>query len=153
MTPTRADRSMAMAPCNERTHVMRDYRYDHIHLRSANPAAMADFFETMFGADVTRDIYPPGTLYPGQPRIKMKVGGGTVLIAPKHPDDQTGSAPSFPHYGLEHFGLTVDDVDAACAELKAKGANVAIGPLTRSPGLRLAFIRGPEGIMVELVQR
>ena len=33
-----------------------------------------------------------------------------------------------------------------------KGADVAIGPLTRSPGLRLAFIRGPEAIMVELVQ-
>jgi hypothetical protein len=26
-------------------------------------------------------------------------------------------------------------------------------PLTRNPGLRLAFIRGPEGIMIELVQR
>ena len=42
---------------------MRDYRYDHVHLRSANPSAMADFFEAMFGAEVTRDIYPPGTLY------------------------------------------------------------------------------------------
>ena len=57
------------------------------------------------------------------------------------------------HYGLEHIGLTVDDVDAACEELRARGAEIAIGPLTRSPGLRLAFVRGPEGIMVELVQR
>lgn len=132
---------------------MREYRYDHIHLRSADPEAMAQFFETMFGAEVQRDIYPPGTLYPGQPRIRMKVGGGTVLVAPKHPTDPMTPAPSFPYYGLEHFGLTVDDVDAACAELKAKGADVAIGPLTRSPGLHLAFIRGPEGIMIELVQR
>jgi catechol 2,3-dioxygenase-like lactoylglutathione lyase family enzyme len=38
------------------------------------------------------------------------------------------------------------------AELRAKGAEIALGPLTRSAGLRLAFIRGPEGIMVELVQ-
>jgi catechol 2,3-dioxygenase-like lactoylglutathione lyase family enzyme len=83
----------------------------------------------------------------------MRVGGQTVLIAPAHPNDTTGAAPTFPYYGLEHIGLTVDNVDAACAELKAKGADVAIGPLTRSPGLRLAFIRGPEGIMVELVQR
>ena len=132
---------------------MRDYRYDHVHLRSANPSAMADFFEAMFGAEVTRDIYPPGTLYPGQQRIRMRVGGQTVLIAPAHPNGATGAAPTFPHYGLEHMGLTVDNVDAACAELKAKGADIAIGPLTRSPGLRLAFIRGPEGIMVELVQR
>jgi lactoylglutathione lyase len=132
---------------------MRDYRYDHVHLRSADPDAMGRFFETMFSAEVKRDIYPPGTLYPGQQRVSMKVGGQKVLVAPAHPHDATGSAPEFPYYGVEHIGLTVDDVDAACEELRAKGAEIAIGPLTRSPGLRLAFVRGPEGVMVELVQR
>ena len=53
---------------------MRDYRYDHVHLRSADPDAMGRFFETMFGAEVKRDIYPPGTLYPGQMRVSMKRG-------------------------------------------------------------------------------
>jgi len=132
---------------------MRQYRYDHVHLRSPNPDATARFFETMFGAELSRDIYPPGTLYPGQERIVMRLGGQTVLIAPTHPHQPTGAPPPFPHYGLEHIGLTVDDVDAACAELKAKGAEIAIGPLTRSADLRLAFVRGPEGIMVELVQQ
>lgn len=132
---------------------MRDYRYDHVHLRSADPDAMGRFFETMFGAEVTRDIYPPGTLYPGQMRVSMRLGGQKVLVAPTHPHDPTGAAPQFPYYGVEHIGLTVDDVDAAVAELRAKGAEIAIGPLTRSAGLRLAFVRGPEGVMVELVQR
>jgi catechol 2,3-dioxygenase-like lactoylglutathione lyase family enzyme len=128
---------------------MRDYHYDHVHLRSPNPDATATFFETMFGATATRDVYPPGTLYPGQMRIVLTLGGQRVLIAPTHPVHPTGPAPTFPHYGLEHIGLTVDDVDAACEELRARGAEIAIGPLTRSPGLRLAFVRGPEGIMVE----
>jgi catechol 2,3-dioxygenase-like lactoylglutathione lyase family enzyme len=132
---------------------MRDYRYDHVHLRSTDPDAMGRFFETMFGAEVARDIYPPGTLYPGQMRVSMKLGGQTVLVAPTHPLDPTGAAPRFPYYGVEHIGLTVDDVDAAVKELRAKGAEIAIGPLTRSAGLRLAFVRGPEGVMVELVQR
>jgi lactoylglutathione lyase len=132
---------------------MRDYRYDHVHLRSADPDAMGRFFETMFGAEVKRDIYPPGTLYPGQMRVSMRLGGQKVLVAPAHPHDPTTAAPQFPYYGVEHIGLTVDDVDAACAELREKGAEIAIGPLTRNPGLRLAFVRGPEGVMVELVQR
>jgi catechol 2,3-dioxygenase-like lactoylglutathione lyase family enzyme len=132
---------------------MRVYHYDHVHLRSPNPDATAKFFETMFGAEAKRDVYPPGTLYPGQMRVSLNLGGQRVLIAPTHPDDPTGAAPGFPYYGLEHIGLTVDDVDAACEELRQKGAEIAIGPLTRSPGLRLAFVRGPEGIMVELVQR
>ena len=132
---------------------MREYRYDHVHLRSPNPDATAKFFETMFGATATRDIYPPGTLYPGQMRVILTLGGQKVQIAPTHPHDPTAPSPPFPYYGLEHIGLTVDDVDAACEELRAKGAEIAIGPLTRSAGLRLAFVRGPEGIMVELVQR
>ena len=107
----------------------------------------------MFGAEVTRSVYPPGTLYPGQQRVTMRLGGQKVLIAPPHPHEPNASAPPFPHYGLEHIGLTVDDVDAAVEELRAKGAEIAIGPLTRNPGLRLAFVRGPEGIMIELAQR
>ena len=44
---------------------MRDYHYDHVHLRSPDPEATARFFETMFGAEVTRSasIRPaPSTL-------------------------------------------------------------------------------------------
>jgi len=132
---------------------MPDYRYDHIHLRSHDPDAMGSFFEKMFGAEVRRDVYPPGTLYPGQMRVTMKVGGQTVLVAPKHPHDAMTVAPAFPYYGLEHFGLTVTKLDEAIADLRAKGADIAVGPVMRSPGLYLAFVRGPEGIMIELVQR
>jgi lactoylglutathione lyase len=132
---------------------MREYHYDHVHLRSPNPDATAQFFESMFGAKATRDVYPPGTLYPGQMRVSLQLGGQRVLIAPPHPHDPMDEAPKFPYFGLEHIGLTVDDVDAACEELRQKGADIVIGPLTRDPGTRLAFVRGPEGIMVELVQR
>jgi lactoylglutathione lyase len=132
---------------------MRAYHFDHIHLRSSDPETTARYFETMFNAEVTRGVYPPGTLYPGQPRISFRLGGQKILIAPKHPDDPMTPAPQFPYYGVEHIGLTVDDVDAAVAELRAKGAEIAIGPLTRDPGTRLAFIRGPDAVMVELVQQ
>ncbi len=76
---------------------MRDYHFDHIHLRSSDPEATARFFETMFAAQVTRGVYPPGTLYPGQKRISFILGGQKILIAPTHPDDPTGPAPRFPY--------------------------------------------------------
>src|SRR5260370_31794962 len=98
----------------------------------------------MLGAEVTRSVYPPGTLYPGQQRITMRLGGQTVLIAPPHPHEATATAPPFPHYGLEHIGLIVDDVGTAVAELRPKGAQIAIGPLTRHPPLRLSFLPGPQ---------
>jgi lactoylglutathione lyase len=129
------------------------YRYDHVHLRSPDPEAAARFFETMFGAEVVRGTYAAGTFFPGQPRVYVKLGGQTVLIAPPHHDEPTGAEPRFPYFGLEHIGLTVDDIDAAVADLRAKGADIAIGPMDYSDGTRLAFIRGPEGVMVEIVQR
>jgi len=39
------------------------------------------------------------------------------------------------------------------AELRDKAAETAVGPLTYNSGLRVAFIRGPEGTMVELAQQ
>lgn len=132
---------------------METFQFDHVHLRSPDPDATARFFKTMFGAKVTRGIYPPGTLYPGKMRATMIVGGQKILIAPPHPHDKMAPAPPFPYYGLEHIGFTVEDLDATIAALRAKGADVAVGPLTRDAGTYLAFIRGPEGIMVELVQK
>jgi catechol 2,3-dioxygenase-like lactoylglutathione lyase family enzyme len=132
---------------------METYSFDHVHLRAHDPDAMGRFFETMFGAEVSRGTYPPGTLYPGQMRVSIRAGGQTILVAPAHPHDPMAPAPAFPYYGFEHVGFTVRDLDGAIADLRSKGADVAIGPLRRDPGTYLAFIRGPEGIMVELVQR
>ena len=129
------------------------YRYDHVHLRSPDPEATARFFVTMFGAELVHGTYGPGTFYPGQPRVYVKLGGQTVLIAPPHHDEPTAAEPRFPYFGLEHIGLTVDDIDAAVGDLRAKGAEIAVGPMEYSAGTRLAFIRGPEGVMVEIVQR
>ncbi len=132
---------------------MDQYTFDHVHLRAHDPDAMGRFFETMFGAEVARGIYPPGTLYPGQLRVSMRVGGQKILIAPSHPHDPMTPAPAFPYYGVEHIGFTVPGLDAAIAALRAKGADIAVGPLTRDAGTYLAFVRGPEGVMVELVQQ
>ena len=79
--------------------------------------------------------------------------GQKVLMAPKHPHDAMTPPPPFPYYGLEHFGFTVENLDATLAELKAKGATIAVGPVTRDAGTYLAFVRGPDGIMVELVEK
>src|ERR1700761_4856980 len=110
---------------------MATFRFDHVHLRSSDPDATARFFETMFDAEARRDLYPEGTLYPGQLRISLNVGGQKILIAPTHPHAPMADAPAFPYYGLEHIGFTVEDLDTTLAGLQAKGAEVAVGPVTR----------------------
>jgi catechol 2,3-dioxygenase-like lactoylglutathione lyase family enzyme len=53
------------------------------------------------------------------------------------------------------FQLTipVDDVDAACAELKARGVELLNGPMNREWGVRTACFTDPGGHIWEFAQR
>jgi catechol 2,3-dioxygenase-like lactoylglutathione lyase family enzyme len=54
--------------------------------------------------------------------------------------------------GIRHVTFAVDDIDAAVAGLQAQGAEL-IGKVERyQDSYRLCYIRGPEGIIVELAE-
>jgi catechol 2,3-dioxygenase-like lactoylglutathione lyase family enzyme len=129
------------------------FRIDHIHFRSPDPEATAEFYRTMFGAEITTSTYPAGSQYAGKPRLAMNLGGQKILIAPTHPSKPNGAAPEAPYFGIEHIGLTVEDIDAAAAELEAKGADFTQKPAKTASGNRNAFIRGPQHVLVEIIQR
>ena len=60
--------------------------------------------------------------------------------------------PQAPNFGIEHIGLSVADIDAAVAELAAKGADFERQPAKTPTGNRNAFVRGPQGVLVEIIQ-
>jgi catechol 2,3-dioxygenase-like lactoylglutathione lyase family enzyme len=122
------------------------YVFDHVHLRSRDAVAAAEFYVGMFGARETDRI---GT-DPVQ-RVILDVGGLTVYIE-QAPADAHPAAPT-PCLGIEHFGLRVEDIEAALDELKARGVRVRTGITPRGPGLRIAFVEGPDGALVELLER
>jgi lactoylglutathione lyase len=126
---------------------MTKYTWDHIHLRTANPEAMAKWFETMLGAEVLR------TTQEGKPRIDLKLGGANIFIAPVAAGDGVNAAPTIPYRGLDHFGLSVSGIDAIASDLKAKGVEFTKEPTTVRPGVRICFIRAPEGVSIELLDR
>src|ERR1700687_1852457 len=126
---------------------MAKFTYDHIHLRSPDPEATAQWYERMLGAEVFR------TMRQGKPRIDLKLGGANVFIAPVTAGDGVNPPPVTPYQGLDHFGLTVKDIDAVAAEIKAKGVEFTKEPTTIRPGVRICFIRGPQGISIELLER
>jgi lactoylglutathione lyase len=107
----------------------------------------------MFGAEVTRSTYPAGSPYAGKPRLAMSIGGQKILIAPAHPSKPNAASPQAPYFGLEHLGIAVADIDMATADLLAKGAEFVQSPATTASGNRNAFIRGPQGVLVEIIQR
>ncbi|HEX4466441.1 MAG TPA: VOC family protein [Solirubrobacteraceae bacterium] len=55
--------------------------------------------------------------------------------------------------GIRHLAFEVDDIDAVIAGLRARGSEL-IGEVERyEDRYRLCYVRGPQGIIVELAQR
>ena len=126
---------------------MAKFTWDHVHIRTPDPEATAQWFETMLGAEIIRSMQQ------GAPRIDMKIGGANVFLAPTKAGDGVGSPPKTPYQGLDHFGLSVTGIDAIAADLKAKGVKFTREPTTVRPGTRVCFIEGPQGVSIELLDR
>jgi|GEM_PF-2302268 len=54
--------------------------------------------------------------------------------------------------GYKEIGFAVDDLDAVVTRLRAHGAEL-IGEMQYENTYRLAYIRGPEGIIVALAEQ
>ena len=126
---------------------MAKYTWDHIHLRTPDPEAAAQWYEKHLGAEVIRSMQQ------GAPRIDLKIGGANVFLAPVKAGDGVNPPPTTPYQGLDHFGLSVTGIDAIAAELKAKGVKFTREPTTVRPGTRVCFIEGPQGVSIELLDR
>ena len=126
---------------------MTKFTWEHIHLRSPDPAATAQWYEDKLGAEVVRTPQPDGST-----RIDLNLSGQKVFIAKADPA-QTGAPPAIPYMGLEHIGLTVENLESAVAELKGKGVAFTMEPRTIRPGVHIAFLTAPQNVSIELIQR
>jgi catechol 2,3-dioxygenase-like lactoylglutathione lyase family enzyme len=81
----------------------------------------------------------------GQARLELS----TFASPPSPAGDR--NAPSNAH-GLRHVSFLVEDIDDVLARLRAHGAEL-VGQLERyEDTYRLCYVRGPEGIIVELAE-
>ena len=112
-----------------------------------DPEATAQWFEHMLGAEVIRSMQQ------GQPRIDLKLGGAKIFIAPVGADDGVNPPPQTPYQGLDHFAFSVTDLDRFVDGLRAKGAAFTQELQVPRPGIRTVFLRGPQGVSIELLER
>ncbi len=82
-------------------------------------------------------------------------GHGRVELSKFHAPSGPLGDPQAPANtpGIRHITFAVDDIDAVVATLKARGAEL-VGTVERyEDSYRLCYVRGPEGIIVELAQQ
>ena len=75
----------------------------------------------------------------------------TKFYAPSGRGAERHAPPNAP--GIRHVAFVVDDIDAVVAGLPARGAEL-VGEVERyEDSYRLCYVRGPEGIIVELAEK
>ena len=82
-------------------------------------------------------------------------GHGRIELAKFHAPSGRGGEGHAPANtpGIRHITFAVDDIDDVVARLQARGAEL-VGEVERYENInRLCYIRGPEGIIVELAER
>jgi catechol 2,3-dioxygenase-like lactoylglutathione lyase family enzyme len=82
-------------------------------------------------------------------------GHGRLELAKFHAPSGPGGDPHAPANtpGIRHVTFAVDDIDDVLARLRARGAEL-VGEVERyGNSYRLCYIRGPEGIIVELAEK
>ena len=124
-----------------------NFRFDHIHINCTDLAASEHWFIEGMDAEVAERFESFGV-----PATHLNFAGLRVLLRAARPGEQLSAGPSA-RFGEDHFGVKVDDLDEAAAELKRRGVAFDIEPRDFGPGLRIAFVRGPDNVRIELLER
>lgn len=87
--------------------------------------------------------------------LRAPDGDGEIELVQFHSPPTATGDPNAPSNapGLRHVAFLVEDIDDVVAGLQARGTKL-IGELVRyQNSYRLCYVRGPEGIIVELAER
>ena len=126
------------------------FRINHIHIKSPDPRKAAEWWVAAFGFKIVSDETRPF----GDRFVRCQADGGMLLSIS---NARTGEilAPAGSdgaRWGLEHFAIESDDIEADIARLQKLGASLQEGPLKAPNGVRFAFLGVPDAVRVELVE-
>ena len=130
--------------------------FDHVGVNVADLEAQAAWYEKAFGLHRTHPFTVPPIEMTG---IFLIDGHGIAIELVHRPNNQPGMDAPNPAVaaltrGWGHICLRVDDVDALYAQLLAVGAQSAMAPQdSPEPGVRFAWVRDPEGNLIEFHDR
>ena len=127
------------------------YTINHVHIRSQDPHKSAAWYTKHFGAKLVSER----TVMPGTITLGMELEGSCRLNISSKQEGTPDTRPSaeLNRLGLEHFGFHTEDITGDLERLEADGVRVVLPETEFTAGTRLAYIEGPDDVLIELVQR
>ena len=127
-----------------------DFGFDHVHFLVSDVRALTDYFDKVFGMKIID--YKEN--HKGAAYAILRFGDGTLRIRGMRENDDPDSRFSELVEGLDHIGLSVENVRNALAWLVSRGAEVFQEPEDTGIGGRtIAFMKGTGNIKFELCQK
>ena len=123
---------------------------NHVHLRSNDAESAAAWYTEHFGAKLigSREVMP-GTI-----TITMDTGSPVRLnsSSQRAGESQEKAVPEINRLGLEHYGFETNDIVADIAHFENVGVRVVMPITDVGSGSKIAYIEGPDQVVIELVQ-
>ncbi|SVD11067.1 uncharacterized protein METZ01_LOCUS363921, partial [marine metagenome] len=126
------------------------YFINHVHVRSENPRTSAEWYEKFFDAKIISEK----EVMPGTVTVSLDAGGSTRLNISSQPDGSSRKTTpaELNVLGLEHFGFQTDDIQSDIENFEASGIPIVLNITVIQGGTKLAYIEGPDKVLIELVQ-
>ena len=126
------------------------YSVNHVHIRAKDPDESAKWYEEFFDAKIlsSREVMP-GTI-----TVSMDAGGPVRLNISSQPEGSSDNTVPAELYrlGRENFGFDTTDIEFDIRKFESAGVRIVL-PITEiSGGTKLAYIEGPDKVLIELVQ-
>jgi lactoylglutathione lyase len=128
------------------------YRINHIHLKAPDPRRTAEWYVRAFNLSIVDDAVRGAPFGDRFVQCRSEDGGMAVNISGARTGETLGPGDANAHHGLEHFGFDSAHLETDIARLQALGAELLDGPYDLANGLRIAFIKAPDDVRLELIQ-
>lgn len=122
-------------------------KIEHVAWNVPDPAAMADWYVKHLGMRLVRSADAP------VPVRFLAAANGSGMIEVYRNDKAPLTDMAGFHPLQLHLAFVSEDVDADCRRLAAAGATVVDAPFSSHAGDRLAMLRDPWQVPLQLVRR
>ena len=142
--PNRKTQSVAIAtdPWGTKIELLKDedlLGFHHVHLKSPSPAGTVEFYTMVFGGEAAK--------YKDVPNLKaIRYDDMYVFV-----QSAVRAVASTQGRSVDHLGWRFKDFNATIKRLKALDVKFVVEP-TKSGDHMIAFIEGPDGAKIEIVE-
>lgn len=145
--------SVPQAPA-QKDSVGFEISFHHVGISVANVDESVAWYKKMLGFEEVTRMKQEGV--PSMVIAHIKRGNCYIELfqvagAKPLPEYRRDPTADLGVHGFKHMGLQVKDAHAAIKELKAKGVEIAMGPVD-TPGVVFVFIRDNSGNAFELIE-